>query len=641
MNDRWQPGGSTSSDRSPAGRLGAGRLSGARRRSPLTRGRPRDHGSCLHAWSAALLLAAATAVACQGGSPTAPSQRFALAGVVSYGSQGLPSANVEVLSGPNAGQRGTTDAEGLYQLPALVAGDFSVRASATGYEPQTILVHLDRSMTVDFRLLRRSDPGNNDLVSVSGVVSDADGGTPIPGADVGVTVGLDAGRETATDIDGRFLLARLRPGAITIEVAAPGYRRVARELIAGPVDTLNVALERDFVVDPDRVSLSGTVSGVLTLGVDPAPIEGALVVLVNGPNDGRTARTDGDGQYRLDELELGPATLEVSAPEFETSMTGVTLDNSTTVDVVLARIEAAFTTRGRVVHVLSGAALADVTITGTGVAAAPSDAMGVFEIGAVSLSTAPRRVELVSPKAVPRRTYVRVPDVHTEISLVPVTFNLTAFDEMLRDPRLRRWRAAPPLVIERQTLQVSSVDAAEGTALDDRMSDGELQSLLTDLRWALPRLTGNTFRAFGGVTERVTDPANVSTLLTRGAITVVRVKGLAAATGTLGWARWLFERDGTVVGGVIMLDLEFDRSDSPYRRSLRAHELGHTLGYAHVSSAMSVMNPDARLEPTAFDRAATRIAFARQPGNLAPDVEPAPTTRPSSLGTATWSRPIR
>jgi len=58
------------------------------------------------------------------------------------------------------------------------------------------------------------------------------------------------------------------------------------------------------------------------------------------------------------------------------------------VDVVLARIEAAFTARGRVVHVLSGAALADVTITGIGVAAAPSDAIGAFEIGAVSRSTA-------------------------------------------------------------------------------------------------------------------------------------------------------------------------------------------------------------------------------------------------------------
>ena len=308
---------------------------------------------------------------------------------------------------------------------------------------------------------------------------------------------------------------------------------------------------------------------------------------------------------------------------------------------MLPRIEAAFTTRGRVVHVLSGAALADVTITGTGVAAAPSDARGAFEIGAVSRSTQRRLIELASSTVVPRRVYIRVPDVETELSLVPATFNLTAFDEMLRDPRLRRWRAAPPLVIERQALQVSSVDTAKGTALDDRMSDDELKSLLTDLRWALPRLTGDTFRAFDGVTERVTDPGQVSTLLTRGSITVVRVEGLARATGTWGWARWLFERDGTVVGGVIMLDLEFDRSDSPYRRSLRAHELGHTLGYAHVSSATSVMNPDARLEPTAFDRAATRIAFARQPGNLAPDVDPEPVARPSSLGTATWSRPIR
>ena len=162
---------------------------------------------------------------------------------------------------------------------------------------------------------------------MSGVVSDADGGTPIPGADVEVTVGPDTGRETTTDVDGRFLLARLRPGAITIEVAAPGYRPVA-QLIARPVDTLNVALERQSVADPDRVSLSGIVSGVLTLGVEPAPIEGALVALVNGPNDGRTARTDRNGQYLLDHLLRGTATLEGSAPELETSTTRVTLGMS-------------------------------------------------------------------------------------------------------------------------------------------------------------------------------------------------------------------------------------------------------------------------------------------------------------------------
>ena len=433
-------------------------------------GRSTDRASCRRPWVAALLLAVATAAACGGQSPTAPSLPFTLTGIV--------------------------------------AG----------------------------------------LATVSGVASDADSGAPISGADVAVTAGPDTGRVTTTDGGGHFRLDRLRPAAIIIETVAPGFLTISHKLVAGEGDTLHVVLER---------------------------------------------------------------------------------------------VEAAVTTGGRVVDVLSGAALAHVTITGNGVTAAPSDAMGAFEISAGSSSAERHPVELASPKAVPRRVYVLVPDADTELSLIPTTFNLTAFDAMLRDPMLRRWRAAPPLLIERQTLQLSTVDMVDGVALDDRMSDEELQSLLTDLRWALPSLTGDTLTAFGRVTERATAPGKTSRLLTTGSITVVRVEGLEEATGTWGWSRWLFEHDGTVIGGVMMLDLASDRSDNRYRRALRAHELGHTLGYAHVSTAPSVMNPNARLEPTTFDRNATRIAFARQPGNVAPDFESEPMARPSRLGTATWSRPMR
>ena len=76
-------------------------------------------------------------------------------------------------------------------------------------------------------------------------------------------------------------------------------------------------------------------------------------------------------------------------------------------------------------------------------------------------------------------------------------------------------------------------------------------------------------------------------------------------------------------------------------RSLRVHELGHALGYRHVTAALSVMNATALLEPTAFDRDATRIAFDRQPGNRSPDVDPdsATTNRLNTAGRR-WSAPL-
>jgi hypothetical protein len=67
-------------------------------------------------------------------------------------------------------------------------------------------------------------------------------------------------------------------------------------------------------------------------------------------------------------------------------------------------------------------------------------------------------------------------------------------------------------------------------------------------------------------------------------------------------------RGSTIRAGSIMLDSEFDRVNET-RRLLRMHELGHALGYNHVLSRVSIMNPKIGPEPTDFDRAAARLAF--------------------------------
>ena len=61
---------------------------------------------------------------------------------------------------------------------------------------------------------------------------------------------------------------------------------------------------------------------------------------------------------------------------------------------------------------------------------------------------------------------------------------------------------------------------------------------------------------------------------------------------------------------LLMLDADFDRQSSQ-RFLLRTHELGHALGYHHVQSRPSVMNPRVGNAITEFDRAAIR--YASQP----------------------------
>jgi hypothetical protein len=268
------------------------------------------------------------------------------------------------------------------------------------------------------------------------------------------------------------------------------------------------------------------------------------------------------------------------------------------------------------------------------------DSSGLFLLTAATGSTEPRLLVFTAPDRVERRTNARVPGADLLVSMIAGGFDLRAFDEMFRMPQLRRWTAAPPLRIEARTLQFTDINMTGAVALTDVMPEAEANGLAGDLAWALPQLTGGAFENFAAVTRQEAVVGSRVNLLNDDVITVARVVGLTTATGFWGYGRWRFQNDGRVVAGLVMLDRDFDRSGSPFTRSLRAHELGHALGYQHVTVRTSVMNSQARTEPNDFDRDAARIAFQRPPGNRAPDVDPSSASINRRV-TATWSAPIR
>jgi hypothetical protein len=358
-----------------------------------------------------------------------------------------------------------------------------------------------------------------------------------------------------------------------------------------------------------------------------SPRAGARLEIVDGSNAGRSAVADPQGHYVLTSLEAGTFSLRATADGHDPEVRQVTLASNLIADFSLRRSgpppqpDAGVT--GTALDGESDRALPDVLVRIDGLGETRTAADGTFRFDAAEPQLV-RPVTLSSSSIVVRQTHLRVPGPSATLSLMPATTDLPAFDQMFRaSGSLVRWVSAPALTVERRVLHFTSVSDQEYTAAADMMSDGEAQALVADLAWALPQMS-----AFPGFVDQLseTSPPGSRVAVSRpGRIVVARYAGLQAATGFWGYGRWQ-TAGGEVVSGIIMLDLGFDTSGSIFRRSLRAHELGHALGYNHVTLRDSVMNSSARIEPNPFDRSAMKLAFQRPPMNRSPDIDPDPFT---------------
>ena len=187
--------------------------------------------------------------------------------------------------------------------------------------------------------------------------------------------------------------------------------------------------------------------------------------------------------------------------------------------------------------------------------------------------------------------------------------NGQALQEMLEGPGgPQRWRQSPKLTILVSVMDYRPGGDVEYVATDERLSDADVAELLRDLTDGLGVLTANTFEQYSSVGREVV-PAGSTAIVSRpGEIVAGRFSGLQRSMKTLGFGGRRARKDGTITAGAVLLDSEFDRSNAK-RRLLRTHELGHALGYNHVHSRTSIMNPRIGSEPNAFDRAAALIAF--------------------------------
>jgi hypothetical protein len=301
--------------------------------------------------------------------------------------------------------------------------------------------------------------------------------------------------------------------------------------------------------------------------------------------------------------------------------------------------------RGETVSAIDGTPISGVAIK-VGTRGAVSDDLGRFELK--DLQEGAAVLTLSGSSIVERRRNVAIPGDTTKETLIPATFDLAAFDEMFRGTgQLQRWTSAPALVVLGSVMQYHSIGSEAYQATSAQLSDDEVTLLVQQLTEGLALLTGNRFTSFSSVEiERPASGTRVNTLRT-GAIVIGRYRGVQSLANTVGLGRWSTTGNSPqVTGGAVYLEQSFDRT-SEDRRLLRIHELGHALGYLHVTKRTSIMNAAIGPAPTEFDRSAAIIAFERVPGNKSPDDDVADGPRaPGGISSArgiartVWAAPI-
>src|SRR5688572_28450215 len=157
---------------------------------------------------------------------------------------------------------------------------------------------------------------------------------------------------------------------------------------------------------------------------------------------------------------------------------------------------------------------------------------------------------------------------------------------------LQRWRQAPNLTILVSVMEYRPGGDIDYVATGERLNDVDVAELVRDLTDGLAVLTDDTFEQFASVSTEVVAPGTVAGVSRGDQIVVGRFDGLRRSVKALGFGGRRARKDGSITAGAILLDSEFDRQDSR-RRLLRTHELGHALGYNHVSLQTSIMNPNA------------------------------------------------
>jgi YD repeat-containing protein len=208
------------------------------------------------------------------------------------GGAAVSGATVQALLAGIVKATATTATNGTYSTGNLDPATYDVRISASTFSPelrQGVTVTSNTTTTLNVTLFQ---PG-----AANGVVTQANGTTPIPGAAVTLYQNAVPAATTSTNGSGAYSMSSLHPGAYTLQVASAGYQTSESGISVAENATTTT-----------NVSLNPAVAGQVTYVYDEL---GRLVSVIDPSGNAANYRYDAVGNI-LEIDRAGTSTVSIS-----------------------------------------------------------------------------------------------------------------------------------------------------------------------------------------------------------------------------------------------------------------------------------------------------------------------------------------
>lgn len=267
---------------------------------------------------------------------------------------------------------------------------------------------------------------------------------------------------------------------------------------------------------------------------------------------------------------------------------------------------------GKVVDQFGGQPLPGLKVTYAGVTAT-TDATGSFSIPG-SPTTSLSALTVTGTGYYRRETYAKTGDSVWQV--VPTTFNMSAFDDVARDEHASytlRWLAAPTIYVD-----TTPEGFEAGPELDKWISQVQVQAAAFVTEWS-----GQTIHPSSVVVTSRPPQDNT------GGTIVIHFSESASDYNNgdyIGMTRMSWSTSGAMSSAAIWLRYKRYSGDgyAGKRQGILGHELGHAMGYGHMTSGItSFMEPSlgSKTGLSAFDRQAALLIYTRAPRNMSHDID--------------------